>query len=473
MIARRRSHAKAVVLVVLLLLHAVVGGVSYLGWRQSIAGPSVTTPPPRMVGHKTTFHVVIEARRGNIIAAEVGVVQDGRSIVVAKADGPAGQRAEIPVTVDSAALELHEGEGTLVVRARDDFWRPLTINERSLATFPVTLDLTPPRLEILAATRYVSNGGVGLVAFRVEGASSTEVTVGSLAVPSFPIGPPEQQARVALVVLPWDMAPGTPVAVRARDEAGNVTTRGVPFELKPRQFLRDTIDVTNSFLQAKVPELLPRHPPSAPLVEGFLVLNRDQRRQAEEEKRRIGAKTADRPLWEGPFVQPPNTKVFANFAETRTYRYQGREVDTQVHLGYDLASTRQAPVPAANQGVVAFAGPLTIYGNAVIVDHGLGLQTLYAHLSSINVKAGDKVDKGQELGRTGTTGLVLGDHLHYEVLVHGFPVTPVEWWDAKWIRDRINLPLERAGLPEIAGLDAGASEDRASRPGRSERRRRR
>ncbi|MBI1734519.1 MAG: M23 family metallopeptidase [Candidatus Rokubacteria bacterium] len=469
---RRRSRAKVLILVILLLLLAVVGTVSYLGWRQSIAGPSVMTPPPRRLGHKTTFPVVIEARRGNITAAEVGIVQDGRSTVVAKADGPPGARAELAVTVDSAALELREGEGTLVVRARDDFWRPLAIDERPFATFPVTLDFTPPQLEILAATRYVSNGGVGLVAFRVDGASSTDVTVGGSTAPSFPMGPPERRARVALVVLPWDLAPGAPIAVRARDDAGNVTTRGIPFELRPRQFPRDTIDVTNNFLQTKVPELLPQHPPSTPLIEGFLVLNRDQRRQAEEEKRRIAAKTADRPLWEGPFVQPRNTKVFANFAETRRYLYQGQEVDTQVHFGYDLASTKQAPVPAANKGVVVFAGPLTIYGNTVIVDHGIGLQTLYAHLSSISVKAGDQVDKGQELGRTGTTGLVLGDHLHYEVLVHGVPVTPVEWWDAKWMRDRINLPLGAAGLPEIAGLDASAAEDRAARPGRSERRRR-
>jgi len=104
---------------------------------------------------------------------------------------------------------------------------------------------------------------------------------------------------------------------------------------------------------------------------------------------------------------------------------------------------------------VAFAAPLTIYGNTVIVDHGLGLQTLYAHLSSIGVKVGDAVGKGQEVGRSGATGLAIGDHLHYEVLLHGFSVTPVEWWDAKWIRDRIAKPLRDAGLPVIAGSEAG------------------
>jgi murein DD-endopeptidase MepM/ murein hydrolase activator NlpD len=227
----------------------------------------------------------------------------------------------------------------------------------------------------------------------------------------------------------------------------------------------------------KVPEMLPQWPPGKPLVEGFLVINRDQRKQAEDEKRRIGAKSADKPLFEGAFVQPRNTKVFSNFAETRTYLYQGREIDTQVHYGYDLASTKQSPIPAANKGVVVFAGPLTIYGNAVIIDHGLGLMTLYGHLSTIDVKAGEAVDKGKELGRSGNTGLAIGDHLHYEVLVHGISVTPLEWWDAKWIRDHISKPLKTAGLPEIPGVEAagGAGDDTSSTdgPARPRQRRRR
>jgi murein DD-endopeptidase MepM/ murein hydrolase activator NlpD len=276
---------------------------------------------------------------------------------------------------------------------------------------------------------------------------------------------------VALVALPYDYAAGTPVAVTARDEAGNVATRAVGAELKPRAFPRDTIKVSEAFLQAKVPELLPQRPPSQSMLDAFLVINREQRQQAETTKREIGAKTADVPLWEGAFVQPRNTKVFSNFAETRTYVYDGRPVDTQVHFGYDLASTKHSPVPAANAGVVAFAGPLTIYGNAVIVDHGLGLQTLYAHLSSIEAKVGDKVSKGQELGRTGATGLAIGDHLHFEVLVSGVSVTPLEWWDAKWIRDRVNRPLKEAGLPEIAGLASSSDGSHPAAAGRPARRR--
>jgi murein DD-endopeptidase MepM/ murein hydrolase activator NlpD len=149
-------------------------------------------------------------------------------------------------------------------------------------------------------------------------------------------------------------------------------------------------------------------------------------------------------------------------------------VDTQIHFGYDLAAVQQGPVPAANSGVVVFAGPLSIYGNVVVVDHGLGLQTLYAHLSSIDVKEGDEVAKEQELGRTGSTGLALGDHLHYEVLINGVSVTPLEWWDAKWIRDHVGRPLHEASLPliqsvmpadrrDVAG-QAAARRRRADRP---------
>jgi len=439
------------VLLILALLLAVVGSVSYLAWRQSVPGVQSLTPAPRFIGQKTTLTITLEARRGNVARVEVRVVQDAKSTTVTRQEGAFGRRVELPLTIESASLGLREGAATLEVWARDDFWRPLRVDDRAVAAYPVTVDMTPPKIELLAATRYVAPGGSGLVAFRVTGASRSTLTAGTLALPSFAWGPAERGTRIALLALPWDTAPGTPFTLSAEDEAGNTAARGVPAELRPRRFPHDTIDIKDAFLQVKVPELLPQRPAGQPLVEGFLVINRELRRQAEDAKRRIGATTADRPLWEGRFVQPRNTKVFANFAETRVYVFGGRQIDTQVHYGFDLASTRRSPVPAANTGTVVFAGPLTIYGNTVIVDHGLGLQTLYAHLSSVEVKVGDAVEKGQQLGRTGNTGLAIGDHLHFEVLVNGVSVTPLEWWDAKWIRDHIEKPLLEAGLPQIGG----------------------
>ena len=115
-----------------------------------------------------------------------------------------------------------------------------------------------------------------------------------------------------------------------------------------------------------------------------------------------------------------------------------------------LSVTKHYPVEAANSGAVAFVGDLGIYGNAVILDHGLGLFTLYGHLSSIDVKVGDSVKQRQIIGNTGETGLAAGDHLHFGVYLHGVAVLPVEWWDPKWIRDNVEPKLEGQSGETIA-----------------------
>ncbi len=90
-------------------------------------------------------------------------------------------------------------------------------------------------------------------------------------------------------------------------------------------------------------------------------------------------------------MQLGNSKVEAAFADHRTYVYKGKEVDHQVHLGFDLAVTSHVPIVAANAGTVLNASWLGIYGNCVIIDHGMGVQSLYGHLSSFDVKVGDNV----------------------------------------------------------------------------------
>ncbi len=160
----------------------------------------------------------------------------------------------------------------------------------------------------------------------------------------------------------------------------------------------------------------------------------------------MSEKTSPDLLWKGEVFHPfTNTNaVESAFADRRTYVYQGKEVDHQTHLGFDLASVKNAPasVVSANRGKVLFAEELGIYGNCVIIDHGMGVQSLYGHLSSFTVKEGDMVEKGQEVGKSGITGLAGGDHLHFTMLVNGHMINPVEWWDAHWIADRILRKLK-------------------------------
>ena len=441
----------------------IVGGVSYLAWRQGVPGVRAgLAPVPRYIGLKTPLTVVLTAAAGGVRSAELRLVQgQGRVVLASQGFTGGANEQRLQLTVEGKSLGLREGAATLEVFARDGYWRPLRVDDRPVLSTPLTLDLTPPSLEVLSSTRYLAQGGGGLVVFRAKGASRVGVNAGGFFLPAYPVGPPEAGLSAAMVALAWDFPPGSPLTVVAQDEAGNSTSRPVPAEIKLRRFPSNTIDLKDEFLAKKLPELLPGRgtiPPDQ-ILPAFLTVNRDQRRAGEQAKRDLGAKTQPRPLWEGAFHQPRNTKVFSNFAETRAYRYRGRDVDTQVHLGYDLASVKHSPVPAANSGVVVFAAPLTIYGNTVVVDHGLGLQTLYAHLSSIEVKEGEEIKQGQPLGRTGTTGLAVGDHLHYEVLIHGISVTPLEWWDGKWIRDHIGKPLREANVPLLQSSLAAAAED--------------
>jgi len=177
----------------------------------------------------------------------------------------------------------------------------------------------------------------------------------------------------------------------------------------------------------------------------FLKINNDLRRMNNEKIAALSKKTSPQILWHEAFQPAGGSQVESAFADFRTYVYGGKDVDRQVHLGFDLAKTANAPVAAANDGKVLYASDLGIYGNCVILDHGMGVQSLYGHLSSFDVQDGQDVKKGQMLGKSGQTGLAGGDHLHFSMMVDGQFVNATEWWDPHWIQDRITRKLRDAG----------------------------
>jgi murein DD-endopeptidase MepM/ murein hydrolase activator NlpD len=471
----RRTRWRPWLSITLSLSLLVVGAISYFGWRQSVPGVAASfSEPPAFVGLKTPLSLMLQAARGGVRSVEVRVVQGTNRVAAVRKEfsPPLKNQEQIQLVVEGKSLGLKEGSARLEVYASDGFWRPLSFADQPILAHPVTLDLTPPTLDLLAATQYVNQGGGGLVVYRSKGARRSGVNAGGLFFPGFPVGDPESGNHVAFLALSFNFQAATPILFTASDEAGNVVSRAVASTILPKKFPADKVELTEELLRRKLPELLPERGEISDdqLLSAFLTVNRDKRREAEDTKRQVSARSQPKPLWRGAFVQPRNTKVFSNFAERRSYRFRGQEVDSQVHWGYDLASFKESVVPAANSGQVVFAGPLTIYGNAVIVDHGLGLATLYGHLSRIDVKVGDPVEKGAPLGRTGSTGLAIGDHLHYEVLIHGIPVSPLEWWDGKWIRDHILKPLREAGIALIQDEDAREEPKTPAQPARRRRR---
>src|SRR5262249_50356256 len=207
--------------------------------------------------------------------------------------------------------------------------------------------------------------------------------------------------------------------------------------------------LNDAFMQKVTTEIMSQTPglaDKANLLDNYLQINRDLRKENDAFLQQLAQRSQPAFLWRQPFAPMINTAIKSNFAEHRTYEYQGKTVDEQNHLGLDMASVRSDPVPVANDGVVVFAAYLGIYGNCVVVDHGYGLQTLYGHLSSIEVKPGQAVKRGEIIGRSGSTGLAGGDHVPFAVMLDGLPVTPIEWFDSKWINDRLKLKLG-AALP--------------------------
>jgi murein DD-endopeptidase MepM/ murein hydrolase activator NlpD len=362
---------------------------------------------------------------------------------------------------------VKEGPATLRIVARD---ASLFRGNEAVVEKKVTIDLTPPTLELVADDRYINFGGVGAIVYKAsEDTATSGVKIGEAFFPGFRgVIKDHPDYFFALFAHPYNADPKARAKLLATDKAGNARELALAYELKNVKYHKSTLKLSDGFLQNKVAPLLE----DAAARQGtpkevFVAVNEKLRKANDAQIVAVTRKATPSILWAGAFSQLSNSKVEANFADQRTYVYNGEAIDTAYHLGYDLSVTKQYPIEAANGGTVAFAGPLGIYGNCVILDHGLGLFTLYGHLSSIGVKVGDAVRKLEVLGRSGETGLAGGDHLHYGVYLDGVAVLPVEWWDGKWIADNITPKLEGRSGAEIA-----ASQDpKRSRAGVRKRRR--
>ena len=372
----------------------------------------------------------------------------------------------------SKVAGLKEGPVVLRVSAKDaSLWNSFKGNESAVEK-QFQLDITPPTLELLADDRYVNFGGVGAIVYKASADTVTSgVKVGDRFFPGFPGAIKSQPDRLfALFAQPYDLPLETRAVLVATDKAGNTRQMALAYELKNVKYRKSTIALSDPFLQNKVaPLLTDAAKRQGAAKEVFVAVNKGLRKENEDRIAQITRKATPTMLWSGAFGQLSNSKVEANFADQRTYTLNGEAIDTAYHVGYDLSVTKHYPVEAANSGTVAFAGDLGIYGNTVILDHGLGLFTLYSHLSSVDVKEGDAVKQRQPLGKTGETGLAAGDHLHYGVYLDGVAVLPVEWWDAKWIRDNIEPKLE--GRSEVAAAPAAPSSKVARKPAQKAKRR--
>lgn len=456
--ARRYRGRFRLILALLVLAAAVFGG---LGALRVGPAPALEIHPARpAIGRSTPVAIVVREPRRGFASLTVELEQDGRKIPLAAEHGAplapwklwgartAERRLELAVGKD-AQPGLAEGEVTIRVSAAP---APSWLRRGTPASAEVRLPvrLTPPSLAVVSSQHYVAQGGCEAVVYRVGKTSVRDgVEVGTWFFPGYPLPGGGEGERFALFAVPFDEGDAGRVKLVAADEVGNSRSAAFVDQFFPQPPRAADIVLETPFLErvvAEIRENTPGLPDRGSLIANYVEINRELRKTNTAELLGLAARTRPEFLWRASFLALPGGQVMAHFADHRTYRYQGQQVDQEYHLGFDLASVAHADVPAANAGVVVMARYFGIYGNAVVVDHGYGLMSLYAHLSAIAVHEGEQVGRGQVLGRSGATGLAGGDHLHFTFLLQGLPVRPVEWWDDHWLADRLKRKLG-AALP--------------------------
>lgn len=425
-----------------LLVLIALGGGAYL-FLNDLDGPQIVMIPDtgRISPHQD-IQVTLSDAKHDIRSITVSVRKREDALVVFERGFTSASPIQ-KVTFNLKNTGLRDGPFQLEIKARDTALAGFGSGNVTTKVWDMHLDTRPPSIKVRTTAPALRRGSVTAIAYALsEEVDTTGIRLGEMFFPAF------RQANGLYYCffafpLKYSLEAFTPEIV-ARDLAGNVTRTRVIVNAMERAYRSDTLTISDRFLDTKMPAFTALVPTASTNLERYVKMNNEVRADNEKTLLEIGRRTAPNILWGGAFQRLSRSAVKANFGDNRTYMYNGQKIDHQTHMGLDLASVAHAPIPAANDGTVVFAEPLGIYGNLVVVDHGLGLQTLYSHLSEIMVQVGDVVKKGDTLGRTGTTGLAGGDHLHFGVMLAGIEVQPIDWFDKNWIKNTITDRLAAA-----------------------------
>lgn len=314
----------------------------------------------------------------------------------------------------------------------------------------IKVDTKRPEVNVIGSSYKIMKGGVAAVVFK-----ATDEAMKSLYIETnygkkfYPTPFYKEGYYISLVAWPTHIESFS-ASIVALDRAGNLTKSHVPYFLQERKYKTSTIALDDRFLDGKIADLVAEMAPersSLSRLEKFKYVNEEMRKGNEAAILKVTSNVPTE-LISGFFLKPfyplRNGKVVASFGDHRFYEYEKQPTSESYHLGLDLASNAQATMQTSNDGVVVFARENGIYGNNIIISHGLGVYSLYGHCSSYMVKEGDVIKVGDPVAKTGTTGLALGDHLHFGMYVQGVDVRPEEWMDDVWFKESITNVIESA-----------------------------
>ena len=342
-------------------------------------------------------------------------------------------------------------EVALKVQAFDTSkWNFFKGNE-AISKSKIIIDKKSPIANVVSNSYLLRQGGSGIIIAEINDENLKDYYISFNDEEVFEMFPfQKKNYYISIITWPIDIKKFKKVNIVAVDKANNKTVTKVPFYIKPFKEKIDQIKISDEFVNSISKHVLENSDMTIPndISEIFVKANKELREKNVKTIREVSQKnlanSAIIPFDVKTFVRMTNAATFAQYGERRHYFYNEQKIDEAWHLGMDWASTKRADIIVTNPGKVIYKDYLGIYGDTVIIDHGLGLGSLYAHTSSINVEVGNDVKTGDKIGNTGATGAVFGDHLHFGMLVQGIEVNPNEWLDHDWIKVNLTKTINDA-----------------------------
>ncbi|GFP28048.1 M23 family metallopeptidase [Candidatus Hakubella thermalkaliphila] len=304
-----------------------------------------------------------------------------------------------------------DGVCVLEVEATDSSIR----KNRAVNTVEFTIDNTPPLVEIVLEKEILEPGGILQGWINLKEKASIEAKIDGENLILLETEPANIQNSESYL-LSFFFIYGIPLneesllkemSIEAVDEVGNKTTKLITYKLRDRKFPTEYLSIAEE---------------KTPLLD--IKLLREERKIVEEALN----KTSKGIYWEGDFIPPVNSVVTSPFGSKRIYN-QGLLIDR--HKGLDYRAKKGTGIQATNSGFVVLSEFLKARGGTVIIDHGMGVMSLYYHLEEIMVKVGDRVKKGQFIGKAGDTGITTAPHLHFEMRIRVVAVDPNHFYGGK------------------------------------------
>lgn len=379
--------------------------------------------------------------------------KDGsKNIVLAQKVIESAQK-EIIVDVEPPKLDMfYKGQATKIeIEVVDNSkWNFLEGN-KAVESINVQIDTKKPIANVIANSRYIQRGGSAVVIVKVKDENLEDAFISFNDKQEFKLIPfYKKDYYVALIAWPMDIPSFNRVNLMVIDKANNKTITKVPLYIQKKNYQNDNIKLSEKFIQNVSASVLEQSFEKIPedIKDIFIYSNTTLREKNLKTIEQTVLKNSSFEMIDNfnirAFKRLRGSKTVAGYGDRRHYFLNDEKINEAWHLGIDWASVKKAPVKSTNEGIVIFKNYLGLYGNSIIIDHGMGLASLYAHTSSQYVDVGEDISLNQKIANTGSTGAVFGDHLHFGILVQGIEVNPIEWMDRNWIKVRITDILKKA-----------------------------